>query len=213
MRVPDEAPPASGTASAARRVVVVAGSVEGIDALARLINGLPSTFPVPVVAHVRGLRNASMTRLVRNKLYFPATPEVVFARDGEPVRAGGFYVAPAGREPIFTDTGILGIVRAGPHAGADRLFESAAFRYGAGTVGVVLSGLGDDGTRGLLAITEVHGTRVVQSPSEASFTAMPANALLGDHIQHAVVLDRLGVLLRELVEAPPTGGAAARGRT
>jgi chemotaxis response regulator CheB len=59
--------------------------------------------------------------------------------------------------------------------------------------------LGKDGVRGFKAITEVGGIRVVQSPSEASFTSMPSNALMGDDVQYSVVLDQMNGLLHDLM--------------
>ena len=53
--------------------------------------------------------------------------------------------------------------------------------------------------KGFQAITDVGGTRVVQSPSEASFTAMPSNALMGDHVEYSVVLDQMKELLEKLM--------------
>jgi two-component system chemotaxis response regulator CheB len=181
------------------RVVVIAGSIEGIDALARLTNGLPADFPAPVVAYVHGMHDNSTARLIHQKFDVPSTLKVAFAHDGEKIRAGYFYIAPVGQELTFTGANTLGCEPPNKPASADRLFESAAFWHGAGTVGVILSGLGNDGVRGFKAITSAGGIRVVQSPSEASFTAMPSNALMGDHVQHSVVLDQMKGLLHDLV--------------
>lgn len=181
------------------RVVVVAASIEGIDALARLTNGLQANFPAPVVAYVRGMPDDSTDRLIHQKLNVPSTLKVVFAHDGETLRAGYFYIAPVGQELTFTGVNTLGCAPPTGPASADRLFESAAFWHGAGTLAVVLSGLGDDGVRGFTAITDAGGIRVVQSPCEASFAAMPSNALRGDHVQYSVVLDQMMGLLHDLM--------------
>jgi two-component system chemotaxis response regulator CheB len=183
------------------RVVVIAGSVEGIDALARMTHGLPADFAAPVVAYVHGLHNDSTARLIHAKLRVssPLTLKVVFAQDGEKIQAGYFYVAPVGQELTFTGLNVLGCAPPTKQASADHLFESAALWHRAGTIGIILSGLGNDGVQGFKAITEVGGIRVVQSPSEASFTAMPSNALMGDDVQHSVVLDQMKDLLQKLL--------------
>jgi two-component system chemotaxis response regulator CheB len=193
------------------RVVVVAGSAEGIDALARLIDALPSTFPASLVAHVHDLQDESLLRPEHSKLGLPSRLKVVCATDGEKTRAGCFYVAPVGNDLVFTASGILGLVPIEPHSGANRLFESAALFHGSDVVGVVLSGLGKDGTRGLQAITQANGVRVVQSPSEAIFPSMPTSALLGDNVQHSVMLDQMGKLLESLVKKSPKGGFSPHG--
>ncbi|RZI56813.1 MAG: hypothetical protein EOP14_05530, partial [Pseudomonas sp.] len=71
-----------------------------------------------------------------------------------------------------------------------------------GVIGVVLSGLGTDGTIGLQAITDAQGIRIVQSPTEAEFASMPSSALRGDHVQYSVMLDELVPLLEALVLQP-----------
>lgn len=135
------------------RVVVVAGSAEGLDALMRLINSLPSTFPVPVVAHVHGLNRSSLERLMRSDKDVSEALRVVLAGPEQRLQPGCFYVAPEGNALAFTSIGMVNRVDSAGRSSADRLFESAAHWYQAGAVGVVLSGLGSDGTRGLQAIS------------------------------------------------------------
>jgi two-component system chemotaxis response regulator CheB len=188
-----------------RCVVVVAGSIEGIDALTRMTHGLPADFAAPVVAYVHGLQCDSTARLIHTKINVPSTLKVVFVQDGQKIEAGYFYVAPVGQELTFTGLNVLGCAPPTKQASADHLFESAARWHAARTIGVILSGLGNDGVRGFEAITEVGGRRVVQSPSEASFTAMPSNALMGDGVQHSVVLDQMKALLQDLLAHPDHG--------
>ena len=181
------------------RVVVIAGSIEGIDALARLTNGLPADFRAPVIAYIHGMHDNSTARLIHQQFDAPSRLKVAFARDEETIRPGHFYIAPVGQELTFTGVNTLGCAPPTQPASADRLFESAAFWHGTGTIGVILSGMGNNGVRGFKAITSAGGTRVVQSPSEAWFTSMPSNALMGDDVQHSVVLDRMTGLLHDLV--------------
>jgi two-component system chemotaxis response regulator CheB len=188
------------------RVVVIAASVEGIDALARLINLLPSTFPAPLVVSVNGLRDDAVLRQIRSRLHPSSRLRVVSAAAGEEMRPGCLYMAPIGHDLVFTSTAVLGTVRSERDGRADRLFEAAALLHGRGVIGVVLGGLGKDGTLGLQAITEVDGIRIVQSPSEGGFSGMPSNALLGDNVQHTVMLDRMGQLLESLVADPRPDG-------
>lgn len=181
------------------RVIVVAGSIEGLDALARLINQLPATFPIPVVVHLHGLSGRSIARLAALRWRSPSRLEVVFARDGEILHPGFAYVIPLENPLIFVGADVLGSVARTSRSDVDDLFASAARWYRSGVIGVVLSGLGSDGTQGLRAITRVDGIRVVQSPFEASFPSMPTNALIGDDVQYAVMLDQMGKLLTDLV--------------
>lgn len=188
------------------RVVVVAASMEGIDALARLIDQLPATFPLPVVVHVHRLHGQVVVRLKGQKWRSASKLDVVYARDGDNVLPGRVYVIAAGESMSFSVLGTLSLDADASASNANELFESAARWYQAGTIGVVLSGLGTDGAYGLKAITKVNGTRIIQSPSESTFSGMPSNALLTDHVQHSVLLDQLGQLLISLTDDVKTTG-------
>jgi two-component system chemotaxis response regulator CheB len=197
------------------RVIVIAGSSEGIAALARLIRLLPSSLPVPLVAYVHDLHDEGIERLVRKSAHSSSGLAVVAAADGDQLLPGRLYLAQAGSNIVFTAVGVLSVTpdleidqRSSP---TDRLFESAARFYGRRVIGVVLSGNGNDGTRGLVAIFHAGGISVVQSPSDADFPSMPFHALLGDHVGHLVMLDQMGSLLGRLVGKPPSHEASHPG--
>lgn len=185
-----------------RRVIVIASSIEGIDALARLINQLPPTFPLAVVVQVHGLRQQSINRLTRSRWQLAFKVNVVYAQDGDRLSAGCIYVIPAENSLVFIGRSVLGYATDVASSSVDDLFKSAALWHGAGVIGVVLSGLGTDGTIGLQAITNAQGIRIVQSPTEAEFSSMPGSALRGDHVQYSVMLDQLVALLEALVIQP-----------
>jgi two-component system chemotaxis response regulator CheB len=197
---------AAVTENTSDRVIVIAGSSEGIVALARLIKLLPLSLPVPLVAYAHDLRDESVEQLVRKSVHSPVGLAVVAAAHGDRLLPGHLYLAQTETSLIFTAVGTLGVTQGSELAGlsppTDRLFESAALVYGSGVIGVVLSGNGDDGTQGLLAIFNSGGISVVQSPSEADFPSMPSNALLRDHVAHSVMLDQMGSLLARLVREP-----------
>lgn len=82
-----------------------------------------------------------------------------------------------------------------PHAGPkehdtrpaiDPLFVSAAAAFGPRVVGVLLSGTGADGARGLIAIKAAGGLSLAQSPDEAQYPAMPRNAVAHDRVSAAL---------------------------
>ncbi|RZI59859.1 MAG: hypothetical protein EOP14_03520 [Pseudomonas sp.] len=188
-------------------VVVVAGALEGIHALMRLINALPYQFPAPIVASVHGPCEHELQRIARTQTGISDRLTMVHAMDGDQLHLGRVYVAPASIDVAFTAKNLVRLMPSSsvpdqdghPSTNADRLFKSAAQVYGAGAIGVVLSGRGKDGTSGLRAITDAGGTRIVQSPSEANHPAMPTHALMGDHVEFTVLLDEMGTLLNQLV--------------
>jgi two-component system chemotaxis response regulator CheB len=85
----------------------------------------------------------------------------------------------------------------------DPLFRSAAVAHGANVIGIVLTGMLDDGTSGLEAIGRCGGITVVQDPADAAFPAMPQSAL--DHVKvaHKAPLAEMGALLERLVAKRP----------
>jgi CheB methylesterase len=78
------------------------------------------------------------------------------------------------------------------------LFRSVALNYGQRAVGVLLSGVLDDGTLGLAAIRSRGGTTIAQTPQEALFTAMPLNAIEAGVVDHVVSAVEVGSLLKQL---------------
>jgi two-component system chemotaxis response regulator CheB len=186
-------------------VVVIAAAAENLDALIRLIHMLPPNFPAALVVHVHGLKDSLVPQLAEKAKTTPAGLDVITAPMGAKIWPGCLYIALAGRALVFTAPGVLALSTEDapeaclPHA--DQLFESAARFHGNQTVGVVLSGLGSDGTQGLRAISAAGGKCVVQSPSEAVYPAMPWNALMRDSVEYSVMLDQMGKLLFRLVNA------------
>ncbi len=83
------------------------------------------------------------------------------------------------------------------------MFRSAAATHGARVIGVVLTGMLDDGTAGLIAVKKCGGVTVVQDPKEAAFPEMPQSALTNAHIDHCVPLADMGALLESLVKESP----------
>src|SRR5206468_2995065 len=79
------------------------------------------------------------------------------------------------------------------------LFRTAAETYGRRVIGVILTGLLDDGTAGLIAIKNRGGIAVVQDPAEALFSSMPSNALKRDHVDYSVKLSEMPELLASLI--------------
>jgi two-component system chemotaxis response regulator CheB len=93
-----------------------------------------------------------------------------------------------------------------PPAGDDALFLSAA-AYGPGVLGVVLSGVLDDGVAGLAAIKARGGHTLVQDPAEAIYTGMPTRAIATVQPERVLPAHELGRELVRLAAEPPTARA------
>jgi len=189
-------------------IVVIGSSAGGVDALSRLCAALPRDLPaaVFVAQHLSPSSRSVLPQLLDRVGPLPAVAPV----DGQAFERGHIYVAPPDHHLLLRSDGRM-LVRRGPQENRTRpavnaLFRSAALACGSRVVGVVLTGLLDDGTEGLIAIKAAGGTSTVQDPEDAEWPSMPQNAVKRDHVDHVVPLsgmaDLLGRLSRE--EAGPS---------
>ncbi|MBV8591311.1 MAG: chemotaxis protein CheB [Acetobacteraceae bacterium] len=184
---------------ARRNIIVIGASAGGVEALTHIASALPPTLPASIfiVQHIAPHANSVLPELVARAGPLPAKhPE-----DGERIQERCIYVAPPDLH-MLVKRGVV-ILRRGPHENRTRpaidpLFRSAAVAYASRVVGVVLTGLLDDGTAGLIAVKRCGGTSVVQNPADALWPAMPRNALERDHVDHCVLLSELPALLVRL---------------
>jgi two-component system chemotaxis response regulator CheB len=188
-------------------IVVIGTSAGGVEALQRLCATLPAGFPAAifVTQHLSPSARSVLPQLLNRAGPLPALSPC----DGDAIEPGRIYVAAPDLHMLLRSERIL--MRRGPNENRTRpavnaLFRSAAIAYGGRVIGVVLTGLLDDGTEGLIAIKAAGGTSVVQDPSDAEWPSMPQNALKRDHVDHKVPLDGLAELLGQLVreEAGPS---------
>jgi two-component system chemotaxis response regulator CheB len=96
------------------------------------------------------------------------------------------------------------LVRKGPkenrfRPSIDVLFRSAAYNYGSRVIGIVLSGMLNDGTSGMWSVKHMGGTCIVQDPEEALYESMPENVLREVDVDFSMPVARMGKLLEELI--------------
>jgi two-component system chemotaxis response regulator CheB len=188
---------------AERDIIVVGGSAGGVEATRALVRGLPHDLAaaVFVVIHVPAYGPSSLPAVLQS-----AGPlEARHACDGETIRSGRIYVAPPDHH-LLVETGQV-VVRRGPkenrfRPSIDALFRSAAYVYGPRVIGVLLSGVLDDGVSGLWTIKRLGGVTVVQEPASAAHPEMPRSAIEQVGIDHVCPADRLGALLATLSGEP-----------
>ena len=174
------------------RVVVAGASAGGVEALVQFVGSLPTTIPyaVLVVLHVA----PSGTSVLPSILARAARVPVASPGDGDAFRDGHVYVAPPDRHLLVED-GVLRLSQAprenGHRPALDPTMRSAAEHYGAGAVGIVLSGSRDDGTAGLLAIKEHGGLALAQDPEEAPYDGMPRSAIAHVAVDAVLPVDRM----------------------
>jgi two-component system chemotaxis response regulator CheB len=176
--VADGAPAFTGALAPVQRLVVVGTSTGGPQALTRLLAMLPPDFPVPLALalHIP----TGYTQAVARRLDAHCQLEVLEAEDGLELRAGRVVLARAGMHLKVERHGAVCLARLDRqplrmphHPSVDVLFESAARTWGADTVGVVLTGMGDDGLAGARAIRAAGGTVLTEAESSCVVYGMP----------------------------------------
>ena len=186
---------------ARRDIIAIGGSAGSFEALRTIARKLPADLPAAifVVIHLSPRGKSYLPDLLEGWGELPAA----CGSDGERVQPGRIYVAPPDRHLLVAEDHIH--LTRGPKEGLHRpsinvTFRSAALTYGPRVIGVLLSGLLDDGASGLWEITNRRGIAVVvQDPEEAQFPSMPINALRDADVQYRLTAEEIGAILPRLV--------------
>ena len=161
--------------------VAIAASTGGPRALCELIPALPPNYPcaIIIVQHMP----ATFTGAFAQRLDSLSSLSVTEARHGDAVRAGVVYVAPGGKHIGLTRerdrvTFVLSDEEPlwGVRPAADPLFRDVASHFGPSSAGIVLTGMGRDGTDGLRYIRDVGGWTAVEAEASAVIYGMPRSA-------------------------------------
>lgn len=182
-------------------LVVVVASLGGLAAISAILTELPAAFTVPLVVVQHGRRNDNLDRLTCLLQRFTTLP-VRTARPGLRVDAPGVTVIPAGTTATVDQTRRLSIVDNDGLHGGDALLSSAAAALGPATIGVVLTGMLKDGTKGVQAIKRHGGRVLVQDPATARASSMPSTALATGCVDFVLPVHRIAAALIALIMAP-----------
>jgi two-component system chemotaxis response regulator CheB len=194
----------SGAADEHRRdLVVIGASAGGVEALVTLMAELPEGFPaaVVVVLHLMAGGRSMLSEILNRSGPLPAKQ----AEDRENLAPGRVFVARVDHHLLVND-GVLRVVRGprenGHRPAIDPLFRSAATARTTRVIGVIMSGLLDDGAAGLSCVKERGGATVVQDPEDALFPAMPLAAIEATAVDWCVPACGIARALQRLVETP-----------
>lgn len=186
------------------RIIVIGTSAGGLDALDNLFSQFSASLPAAifVVQHMAPENTgiALLQRLNRHKAF-----ACKLASDGERFKMGTIYIAPPDYHLLVKQRTVLvtkGARENRYRPSVDPLFRSAAVSHGSSVIGVILTGLLDDGTAGLIAIKKCGGLAVVQDPKDADHPAMPQSALDNIDVDHCIAMAGMGQLLDRLVHMP-----------
>jgi two-component system chemotaxis response regulator CheB len=182
-------------------VVAIAASAGGLEAVGRVLSGLPADFPaaVAVVQHLDPRHASLMAKIVGRH-----TPlKVKEAEEGDRLEAGVVCIAPPNRHLLVNSDGTLSLSLSElvhfVRPSADLLFESVAATYRDRAIGVVLTGTGSDGNMGVRAVKKMGGTVIAQDEATSQFFGMPSAAIETGSVDFVLPLPEIAGALVTLV--------------
>lgn len=190
-----------------RDIIVIGGSSGATAPLKAILAALPVDLKAAVfiVLHIPARSIGILATVASAAGRLP----VHQAADGMAILPGNVYLAVPDHHLILTK-GSMKLGR-GPRENmarpaVDPLFRSAAAAYGPRVIGVILSGMLNDGASGLEAIKRCGGVALVQDPADAIADEMPRAAMLATTVDLSVASARMGDILSDLVQQPPGPG-------
>jgi two-component system chemotaxis response regulator CheB len=195
-----------GSLLVAERVVVIASSTGGPRALAEVVPLLPADLPaaVLIVQHM----SAGFTNTMAARLENAGRMKVREAVEGELIMAGQVYVAPGDwhMELAVSEQGpVVALNQRPPYLGvrpaADPLLLSVAKIYGRRSLGVILTGMGHDGTKGLKALKAAGATVLAQDEATCVVYGMPRHAMEAGVVDRSLPISAIAEAITELFPA------------
>jgi two-component system chemotaxis response regulator CheB len=197
-------PPPTGRAMAktTEMVVCVGASTGGTEALRGMLEALPANAPgIVIVQHMPEKFTAAFAK----RLNSLCEVEVKEAVDGDPVLRGHVLIAPGDQHMLLERQGARYhvSVKTGPlvsrhRPSVDVLFRSAARSAGANAMGVIMTGMGDDGARGMEEMKQAGAFTVAQDEATSIVFGMPKEAIARGGVDRVVPLDQIA---REILAA------------
>ncbi|HEX7645282.1 MAG TPA: chemotaxis-specific protein-glutamate methyltransferase CheB [Burkholderiaceae bacterium] len=181
------------------RLIAIGTSTGGPGALVEVLRALPPNFRIPIlfVIHISEPFGSTFADWLDSQ----TEHRVHIAYDGEDVPRNGVVMAPPNRHLIVRDRKLLlsdGPERHSCRPSVDVLFDSVAREYGATAAAAILTGMGQDGARGLLAVREAGGLTVAQDEASSVVYGMPREAAQIGAAQKVLPLSEIGAALASL---------------
>lgn len=198
-------------ATAPRFCVTIGASAGGLSALQELVSTLPSGLNAAycIVLH---LSRKGIGDFVVHRLGKATSMPCMMAVNGASLETGHIYVAPPNQHLLVKEGKIL--LGSGPQENRfrpsiDVLFRSAAAAYSSHAIGIILSGMLDDGTSGMWAIKRCGGICVVQDPNQAEYPDMPFSVINNMEVDYVGELGQIGGYLTQITGVERTSQISA----
>jgi len=181
------------------QLIAIGASTGGPGAIVQVLRGLPTGFSLPVliVIHISEPFGTTFAEWLDTQ-----TPHRVrIATSGQTLDRPGVFIAPADRHLVVRDRTLRITDDSERHScrpSVDVLFESVAIEYGANAAAVLLTGMGQDGARGLLAVHQAGGVTIAQDEATCVVYGMPREAVLMGAAQRILPLPEIGSAIAKL---------------
>lgn len=201
--------PASNRLQSTEKIIAIGASTGGTEAIKELLMQLPAAVPgIVMTQHMP----AGFTRTYAERLNKITRLHVVEAKGGERILPGHAFLAPGGHHLIVVRSGADYLVRlsdAEPlhrhRPAVDVMMESVALAGGKNVVGVLLTGMGKDGAKGMLDIRNHGGFTLAQDEASCVVYGMPKEAVAIGAVDQTVELDKMGAALLDKIKTLGSG--------
>ena len=181
-------------------IAVIGASAGGLDALKEMVQHFQQGLDVAYCIVLHLSRKAIGDYVVPSLSKVTSLP-CHLAEDGAPIEKDSIYVARPNQHLLVKDNHF--ILGGGPEENRfrpsiDVLFRSAAVAYSSYAIGIILSGLLNDGTSGMSAIKRSGGTCIVQDPNQAEYPDMALSVINNMEVNHVATLSEIGELIANI---------------
>ncbi|MGE0385477.1 MAG: chemotaxis response regulator protein-glutamate methylesterase [Gammaproteobacteria bacterium] len=196
-------------------VIAIGASTGGTEAIREILERMPAGAPgIVITQHIPESFSATFARRMNSV----SRMTVCEAADGQQILRGHAYIAPGNRHLTVERDGARYVchLRDGPpvnrhRPSVDVLFRSVAQNAGANAVGAILTGMGDDGARGMKELHDAGAATVAQDERTSVVWGMPGEAVRHGGVDQVLPLDRIAAELLKLTEARVGSSRAAAG--
>lgn len=204
LRIPPQGEVTTRASTDRPEIICIGASAGGPSAISKILPALPPNFPLPIliVQHIPHEFVSGLARWLDGLTLLP----VKVAEDGVPLHPGVVHLSPGNAHVkiIRAGRGLMTrlILEQGDRVyqpSIDLMFESAAAASGGRAVGVILTGMGDDGASGMLALHRAGGYTLAQDQDSATVFGMPGACIMRGAVQSVVSLADLPAALMQFV--------------
>ncbi len=192
--------------------VAIGISTGGPQTLSKVIPNLPAEFPSPILIAIH--MPDTFTASFAEHLDKSSKLKVKEAEEGEVIRGGVVYISRGRINMVVKGSAAQPQVkyvkddRARFIPSADLLMSSVAEVFGGDSIGVVMTGMGNDGSEGIVDIKKAGGMTIAENPDTAILWAMPKNAIATGYVDFVLDKEEIAPFLVETVLGVRTGGVS-----